>query len=81
MALRKEYKDNIYLIYEYLDEYNITIQIAVLIETLVKLGAEVRWSSCNIFQRRIMPAKSLTQAYLYLLKDRRRILVVCKTDN
>jgi adenosylhomocysteinase len=26
-----------------------TIQTAVLIETLTALGAEVRWSSCNIF--------------------------------
>jgi len=26
-----------------------TIQTAVLIETLIELGAEVRWSSCNIF--------------------------------
>jgi len=28
---------------------HMTIQTAVLIETLVKLGAELRWSSCNIF--------------------------------
>jgi adenosylhomocysteinase len=28
---------------------HMTIQTAVLIETLVHLGAEVRWSSCNIF--------------------------------
>jgi adenosylhomocysteinase len=28
---------------------HMTIQTAVLIETLVQLGAEVRWSSCNIF--------------------------------
>ena len=28
---------------------HMTIQTAVLIETLVNLGAEVRWSSCNIF--------------------------------
>src|SRR3989304_3645678 len=28
---------------------HMTIQTAVLIETLVDLGAEVRWSSCNIF--------------------------------
>ncbi len=28
---------------------HMTIQTAVLVETLVKLGAEVRWSSCNIF--------------------------------
>lgn len=29
---------------------HMTIQTAVLIETLVALGAEVKWSSCNIFQ-------------------------------
>src|ERR1700691_6463609 len=28
---------------------HMTIQTAVLIETLVDLGAEVRWASCNIF--------------------------------
>ncbi|MBL4819596.1 MAG: adenosylhomocysteinase, partial [Gammaproteobacteria bacterium] len=28
---------------------HMTVQTAVLIETLVDLGAEVRWSSCNIF--------------------------------
>lgn len=28
---------------------HMTIQTAVLIETLIKLGADVRWSSCNIF--------------------------------
>ena len=28
---------------------HMTIQTAVLIETLTELGAEVRWSSCNIF--------------------------------
>src|SRR5262245_14376961 len=28
---------------------HMTVQTAVLIETLVTLGAEVRWSSCNIF--------------------------------
>src|ERR1700688_705225 len=28
---------------------HMTIETAVLIETLVKLGAQVRWSSCNIF--------------------------------
>ena len=29
-----------------------TIQTAVLIETLVELGADVRWVSCNIFSTR-----------------------------
>src|ERR671927_1270749 len=28
---------------------HMTIQTAVLIETLIELGAEVRWASCNIF--------------------------------
>ena len=28
---------------------HMTVQTAVLIETLIDLGAEVRWSSCNIF--------------------------------
>src|SRR6266436_1081303 len=28
---------------------HMTVQTAVLIETLVELGAEVRWASCNIF--------------------------------
>ena len=28
---------------------HMTVQTAVLIETLIELGAEVRWSSCNIF--------------------------------
>ena len=30
---------------------HMTIQTAVLIETLVDLGAEVRWSGCNIFSK------------------------------
>jgi len=29
-----------------------TVQTAVLIETLVELGASVRWASCNIFSPR-----------------------------
>ena len=32
-----------------------TIQTAVLIETLIELGADIRWSSCNIFRHKIMP--------------------------
>ena len=30
---------------------HMTVQTAVLIETLVALGAQVRWASCNIFSR------------------------------
>ena len=50
MALRKEYKDKHPLKgAKILGCLHMTIQTAVLIETLVDLGAEVRWSSCNIF--------------------------------
>jgi len=41
---------------------HMTIQTAVLIETLKASGANVRWASCNIFQRRIMPLPRLPQA-------------------
>ena len=50
MALRKEYKGKSPLKgARILGCLHMTIQTAVLIETLVDLGAEVRWSSCNIF--------------------------------
>ena len=38
---------------------HMTIQTGVLIETLVDLGAEVRWSSCNIFSTQITPPPQL----------------------
>lgn len=40
---------------------HMTIQTAVLIETLVKLGAEVRWSSCNIFSTQDHAAAALAK--------------------
>ena len=50
MALRKKYKDSQPLAgAKIIGSIHMTIQTAVLIETLVELGAEVRWSSCNIF--------------------------------
>ena len=50
MALRKEYKGKKPLQgARILGCLHMTIQTAVLIETLVELGADVRWSSCNIF--------------------------------
>lgn len=39
---------------------HMTIQTAVLIETLVELGAEVRWASCNIFLRKTMRLRRLS---------------------
>lgn len=50
MALRKEYGDAQPLKGARIaGSLHMTIQTAVLIETLVSLGADVRWASCNIF--------------------------------
>ncbi len=50
MALREEYKGKKPLKgAKIIGCLHMTIQTAVLIETLVDLGADVRWSSCNIF--------------------------------
>ncbi|GAA4837941.1 adenosylhomocysteinase [Actinomycetospora corticicola] len=50
MALRREYSEAKPLHGARISgSLHMTIQTAVLIETLVELGAEVRWASCNIF--------------------------------
>ncbi|SHY72912.1 adenosylhomocysteinase [Mycobacteroides abscessus subsp. bolletii] len=50
MALRREYAEVLPLKGARISgSLHMTIQTAVLIETLVALGAEVRWASCNIF--------------------------------
>ena len=41
---------------------HMTIQTAVLIETLVELGAQVTWSSCNIFSTQDHAAAAIAQA-------------------
>jgi adenosylhomocysteinase len=50
MAMRREYADSRPLAGARITgSLHMTVQTAVLIETLVALGAEVRWASCNIF--------------------------------
>jgi adenosylhomocysteinase len=50
MSTRREYADSKPLTGARITgSLHMTIQTAVLIETLVELGAEVRWASCNIF--------------------------------
>src|SRR5467141_3108058 len=50
MTLRREYADVAPLKGARISgSLHMTVQTAVLIETLVSLGAEVRWASCNIF--------------------------------
>lgn len=41
---------------------HMTIQTAVLIETLIELGAEVRWASCNIFSTQDHAAAAMAEA-------------------
>ena len=50
MAIRREYRDSRPLAgARIMGSLHMTVQTAVLIETLVELGASVRWASCNIF--------------------------------
>ena len=50
MAIRREYRDSRPLAgARIMGSLHMTVQTAVLIETLVELGAAVRWASCNIF--------------------------------
>jgi len=63
MALRKEYKGkNPLKGARILGCLHMTIQTAVLIETLVELGADVRWSSCNIFSTQDHAAAAIAKS-------------------
>jgi adenosylhomocysteinase len=63
MALREEYgKDKPLAGARVAGCLHMTIQTAVLIETLVKLGAEVTWSSCNIFSTQDHAAAAIAAA-------------------
>ena len=63
MALREEYSGKSPLKgSKIIGCLHMTIQTAVLIETLVDLGAEVRWSSCNIFSTQDHAAAAIAKA-------------------
>lgn len=63
MALRKEYGDTKPLKGARIAGcLHMTIQTAVLIETLVELGADVTWSSCNIFSTQDHAAAAIAEA-------------------
>ena len=63
MALRTKYKDDQPLQgAKIMGCIHMTIQTAVLIETLVDLGAEVRWSGCNIFSTQDHAAAAMAAA-------------------
>ena len=63
MALRNKYKaDQPLQGARIMGCIHMTIQTAVLIETLVELGADVRWSSCNIFSTQDHAAAAIAAA-------------------
>jgi adenosylhomocysteinase len=63
MALRAEYKASQPLKGARIaGSLHMTIQTAVLIETLIDLGAEVRWASCNIFSTQDQAAAAIAAA-------------------
>ena len=63
MALRRKYgKDKPLAGARIAGCLHMTIQTAVLIETLVELGAEVTWSSCNIFSTQDHAAAAVAAA-------------------
>ena len=62
MALRAEYGDSKPLSgSRIVGSLHMTIQTAVLIETLVALGADVRWASCNIFSTQDHAAAAIAE--------------------
>jgi len=63
MSLREKYRDRQPLKGARITgSLHMTIQTAVLIETLVELGAEVRWASCNIFSTQDHAAAAIAEA-------------------
>ncbi|MCP9482645.1 adenosylhomocysteinase [Shimia sp. CNT1-13L.2] len=63
MALREEYGESQPLAgSRIVGSLHMTIQTAVLIETLVALGADVRWASCNIFSTQDHAAAAIAKA-------------------
>tara|TARA_R110001599_G_scaffold353459_1_gene592680 strand:- start:388430 stop:389821 length:1392 start_codon:yes stop_codon:yes gene_type:complete len=63
MAMRAKYRDSKPLAgAKILGCIHMTIQTGVLIETLLELGAEVRWSSCNIFSTQDHAAAAIAAA-------------------
>ena len=85
MQLRADYKDDQPLEgAKIMGCIHMTIQTAVLIETLVDLGAEVRWSSCNIFSTQDHAAAAIAAkgipVFAWKERDRRGIRVVLRSD-
>jgi adenosylhomocysteinase len=63
MAIRKKYgEDKPFKGLKIMGSLHMTIQTAMLIETLYKLGADLRWASCNIFSTQDHAAAAIAKA-------------------
>ena len=83
MAVREEYgKEQPLKGARIAGSLHMTIQTAVLIETLQALGAEVRWASCNIFSTQDHAAAAIAAArhsgVRHQGRDARGILGLCR---
>jgi adenosylhomocysteinase len=75
MALRSEYGESKPLRgARIVGSLHMTIQTAVLIETLVALGADVRWASCNIFSTQDHAAAAIAGSEHSCLCDQRPVI-------
>merc|ERR1711975_85959 len=62
MAFRKEFNNKPFANCKIMGSLHVTIQTAVLIETLKECGADVRWCSCNIFSTQDHAAAAIAEA-------------------
>ena len=71
MAMRERYGDSKPLTgARIVGSIHMTIQTAVLIETLTALGAECRWASCNIFSTQDHAAAAVVVVVMHLIPRR-----------
>ena len=71
MAIRKKYAEEKPLKGARITgSLHMTIQTAVFIETLVELGADVRWASCNIFSTQDHAAAAIAERYSCFCMER-----------
>ena len=85
MAIREEYRTEKPLAGARIaGSLHMTIQTAVLIETLVELGAQVRWASCNIFSTQDHAAAAIASRGIPVFRlqggNTARILGLCGPD-
>ena len=75
MELRKKYSKSKPLKgYRLTGSLHMTIETAILIETLKDLGADVRWASCNIFSTQDEAAAAIAKLKLRYLHGKVKLL-------